>query len=144
MSAPSTPTPQGPESGRPDEPRGRVLLVDDEAMVVRVVARLLERAGFLVTVHTNPRQALEAIRADPQGFDVLLTDMTMPGMSGIELARGAGAAGATMPVVLLSGWVDAEAERQARSAGIARILSKPLQVATLVDVVTEVAPSTRH
>lgn len=121
-----------------------MLLVDDEAMVVRVVARLLERAGYLVTVYTDPRRALEEIRSAPQAFDVLLTDMTMPGMTGIELARGASAAGATMPVVLLSGWVDADSEREARAAGIARILSKPIQVVDLVDVVAEVAPTTRH
>jgi CheY-like chemotaxis protein len=121
--------------------RGRVLLVDDEAMVVRVIARLLSRAGFDVTVFTDSREALRAIESDPRAFDVMVTDMTMPGMSGIELARGAAAVGAPMPVVLLSGWIDAEAERAARAAGIARVLSKPIQVATLVDVVIEVLPT---
>lgn len=121
-----------------------MLLVDDEAMVVRVIARLLKRAGFDVTVHTESKAALSEIQADPQGFDVMVTDMTMPGISGIELARSASAAGATMPVVLLSGWIDAEAERQARAAGIARVLSKPIQVATLVEIVNDVLPSTLH
>lgn len=144
MSTPPTPSPHTPDPEDRPAPRGRVLLVDDEAMVVRVVARLLERSGFLVRVHTDPRRALEEIRHDPQRFDVLLTDMTMPGMTGIELARGAAAAGATMPVILLSGWIDAESERAARSAGIARILSKPIQVTSLVDVVTEVVSDTRH
>lgn len=120
------------------------MLVDDEAMVVRVVARLLERAGYEVSVHLDPRQALEVIRNAPGAFDVLLTDMTMPGMTGIELATGAADAGSTMPVVLLSGWVDAEAEQAARAAGIARILGKPVQVNALADVVAELTESTRH
>lgn len=121
-----------------------MLLVDDEAMVVRVVARLLERSGCEVTVFLDPFAALESIRAAPGAFDLLLTDMTMPGMSGVELAQGASEAGATMPVVLLSGWIDAEAERAARSVGVARILSKPIQVNSLVDVVAELTRSTRH
>jgi CheY-like chemotaxis protein len=128
----------------PSIPRHRLLLVDDEAMVVRVIARLLERSGFDVTVFTKPVEALARLEADPLEFDVLLTDMTMPEMTGIELARAASAAGATMPVVLLSGWIDAEAERQARAAGIARVLSKPIQVAALVAVVRDVVPATRH
>lgn len=135
-STPSPLTPSGDETTH-----GRVLLVDDEAMVVRVIARLLTRAGFDVTVHTDSREALRAIESDPQAFDVMVTDMTMPGLSGIELARGATAAGAAMPVVLLSGWIDAEAERQARAAGIARVLSKPIQVATLVEIVNDVLPT---
>lgn len=124
--------------------RVRVMLVDDEAMVVRVVARLLERSGCDVSVFLDPVEALGSIRAAPGGYDVLLTDMTMPGMSGIELARSAAEAGSTMPVVLLSGWIDAEAEKEARSAGVARILSKPVQVNSLVDIVAELARSTRH
>lgn len=120
------------------------MLVDDEAMVVRVVARLLERAGYQVRVFLDPSRALEAIQASPAAFDVLLTDMTMPAMTGIELATEAARAGSTMPVVLLSGWVDTEAEQAARAAGIARILSKPVQVNDLVDVVAELTESTRH
>ncbi len=136
----STPSSISPIQGE-SPPHARVVLVDDEAMVVRVLARLLSRAGFDVTVFTDSREALRTIESDPQGFDVMVTDMTMPGMSGIELARGASAAGASMPVVLLSGWIDAEAERQARAAGIARVLSKPIQVSTLVEIVTEVLPT---
>ena len=136
----STPSSFSPSQG--DAPaHGRVLLVDDEAMVVRVLARLLSRAGFDVTVFTDSRAALLKIESDPQAFDVMVTDMTMPGMSGIELARGATAAGAAMPVVLLSGWIDTEAERQARAAGIARVLSKPIQVSALVEIVNEVLPT---
>jgi CheY-like chemotaxis protein len=137
---PSTGSSQRGEAG----PRARLLLVDDEAMVVRVIARLLERSGFDVTVYTNPAEALSRLQAEPQAFDVLLTDMTMPEMTGIELARGASAAGATLPVVLLSGWIDNEAERLARAAGIARVLSKPIQVAALVAAVRAVVPATRH
>lgn len=127
-----------------DGARPQVMLVDDEAMVVRVVTRLLERAGYQVTVFLNPSEALEAIRRTPAAWDVLLTDMTMPGLSGTELAEGAAAAGSTMPVVLLSGWVDSQAEQAAHAAGVARILSKPVQVNALVDIVAELTESTRH
>ena len=93
---------------------------------------------------TDSREALLRIQEDPTAFDVMLTDMSMPGLTGIELARGATAAGATWPVVLLSGWIDAEAEREARAAGIARVLSKPIQTATLVAAIREVTSATRH
>lgn len=122
----------------------RVVLVDDEAMVVRVVQRLLERAGCEVAVFTDPAEALGAIRDHPERFDLLLTDMTMPELSGVELARGAAAAGATMPVVLLSGWIDHQAEQDARAAGVARILTKPLQTDALIETVRELARPTRH
>jgi CheY-like chemotaxis protein len=144
---PPQPDPSPSPSSAPptDAPtRFRLLVVDDEAMVTRVLGRVMQRAGFEVTVLTDPRAALACIREDPQGFDVMLTDMSMPGMTGIELARAATAAGATWPVVLLSGWIDAEAEREARAAGIARVLSKPIQTATLVAAIREVTETTRH
>ncbi len=113
-------------------------------MVARVIARLLRRSGFSVTLHLKPHEALEQVRAAPQDFDVVVTDMTMPGMSGIELARGLSAAGATMPVVLLSGWIDAQSEKEARAAGIATLLAKPIQMAELVSAVAALVPKTAH
>ncbi|MBT8337122.1 MAG: response regulator [Gemmatimonadetes bacterium] len=139
----ATPAPSSAPSSEA-VPRARLLVVDDEAMVIRVLGRVMERAGFDVTVLTDPREALRQIRENPQGYDVMLTDMSMPGMTGIELARGATAAGATWPVVLLSGWIDTEAEREARAAGIARVLSKPIQTEDLVAAIRDVTKTTRH
>lgn len=144
MNAPPPPASTLAADPHAGAPAIRVVLVDDEAMVVRVVQRLLERAGCEVDVFTDPAEALEVIRDRPQDHDLLLTDMTMPGMSGVELARAAAAAGSTMPVVLLSGWIDHQAEKDARAAGVARILTKPLQTDTLVEVVRQLARPTRH
>jgi PAS domain S-box-containing protein len=65
----------------------RILLVDDEEPIVRIEQQLLERLGYQVTARTSSVEALEAFIANPDSFDLIVTDMTMPNMTGIQLAR---------------------------------------------------------
>ncbi len=62
-----------------------MLIVDDEPSVITVLKRVLAKGGYMSTTHTNPRSALADFMARPQSFDVVLTDLTMPGMNGLEL-----------------------------------------------------------
>ena len=64
---------------------GRIIVVDDEELLVRVNKRRLEYDGYTVTTTTDSEEALEKIRAHPEQFDLLITDQTMPKMSGVEL-----------------------------------------------------------
>jgi PAS domain S-box-containing protein len=88
---------------RPVTARGRVLLLEDEPALLRVTALQLERAGFSVQAHMDPAEALERFALDPAGFDVVLTDHTMPVMTGIDFARRVRGIRPDLPVVLCSG-----------------------------------------
>jgi len=87
-------------------PRGNgqhVLLVDDEEAVADIGARLLESLGYRVSTYTAPERALDAFVADPAGIDLLLTDLTMPGMTGTTLAHQLRRRRADLPVVIVTG-----------------------------------------
>lgn len=101
----------------------RVLLVDDQSNVARASAMLLDQLGYRTTVFTDPREALAAFRRAPQGFDVVMTDLTMPQMSGTELATQVHALRAELPVVVTTGRAVTEADQKA--LGLHAVLPKP-------------------
>ena len=84
--------------------QGRILVVDDEAALVRFAQRLLERLGYKVAATTSSVEALDYFRLDPQGFDAILTDQTMPQITGEELARAVRELRADIPIILCSGY----------------------------------------
>ncbi len=87
-----------------DGHRGRILLVDDEAQVVSVFERLLERFGYEVDSFVDPQKALEAFDNDPRHYDLVLTDYVMPGMKGDDLARSIRAGSPDCPIVVITGY----------------------------------------
>ena len=116
----------------PHAPRGRgerVLVVDDQAPVAHALGRLLERLEYVPTVETEPEAALARLTEEPGAFDLVLTDLTMPTLSGIELATRIRAAGVAVPVVLVSGsW----SSHDVTDLGLfAAVLPKPCDAATL-------------
>lgn len=123
----------------PDRAAAHVLLVDDEANLLRVLKRGLELAGFTVTAAADAAAA-EAVLQGSDGSrpDVLVTDLSMPGTSGVELTRRARAAHPDLPVLLCTGFVHAELDQEARAAGVTRLLDKPLQVSSLAGAIREV------
>ncbi|MFA5138254.1 MAG: response regulator [Elusimicrobiota bacterium] len=109
----------GPES---DSRRRRVLVVDDEAAVVSVVARLLERMGHAVAGASTAEQALEFLKTE--SFDVILLDIELPGMTGFQaLERFAEVSKAS--VVLISGYADEEFRKDALLLGTKGLIGKP-------------------
>jgi CheY-like chemotaxis protein len=108
-----------------------VLLVDDEEPLVRLGEEALAELGYEPVGFTSSAAALAALRAEPQRFDVLLTDEAMPGLTGTELVREARALRPDLPVVLASGYVTPALLQRARAAGVAEVLSKPLAAAEL-------------
>lgn len=103
----------------------RVLYVDDEASLVVLAKRSLERFGYQVTGFTDPVQALAAFKSDPHAFDAVVTDFSMPSTSGVELAREMRSIRPEMPVVLVTGFLQAEESEAIRAAGLSNILIKP-------------------
>jgi PAS domain S-box-containing protein len=109
----------------------RILLVEDEQSVLGFMRELLQGWGLEVVAAHDPKDALRWFSLEPDRFDVVLTDHTMPGMTGMELARELLARRAGLPVLLYSGrseLLDAEA---AAAAGVRKLLSKPIDSAAL-------------
>jgi CheY-like chemotaxis protein len=86
----------------------RVLLVDDEAFVLDMGAEMLTILGYTVTTTQDPRAALEDIRRDPHGVDLVITDLAMPVLKGDDLARAISEVRADLPIVLCTGFNDPE------------------------------------
>jgi PAS domain S-box-containing protein len=116
------------EDARPEAARGqgeRLLFVDDEDALVFLARRMLVRLGYRVTGFTDPILALEEFRARPRDFDVVITDLSMPGMSGIDLARALREARPDVPILMVSGYIQPEYEEEARQAGVRAVILKP-------------------
>jgi len=119
-------------------PRGRgerVLVVDDEAALAELERRRLQELGYVATAFTDPRSALEAFAERPDDFDLVLTDHTMPQLTGIEFAREVRALRPALPIVLVSGYGDAVRPELLEATGIQRLLSKPVATRTLAQAV---------
>lgn len=133
-----------PASQSPPPPMAlRVLIVDDEASLLQTYQRVLERRAMTVSAFADPRAALAAFERDPAAFDVVVTDQTMPGMTGTQLARRVGALRTDAPVVLISGQ-SALAELEEEEGVIRAYLAKPFRVAALVEIVQRVAVATQR
>jgi two-component system, cell cycle sensor histidine kinase and response regulator CckA len=110
-------------------PRGygeRLMLVDDEAVLCQSVAGLLERLGYRVDAFTDPRKALVRFRQAPNDFSLVLTDLTMPGITGIDLAREISALSPGKPIVIMSGFGGEHSSQSLQTIGVRELLSKPL------------------
>ncbi|WP_439521013.1 hybrid sensor histidine kinase/response regulator [Hydrogenophaga sp.] len=117
------------------DPAPHILYLDDDDTLVFLVRRLLERRGYRVTAFTEQRLAIEAVRADPQGFQLLLTDFNMPGMSGLDVARAVLALNPSLPVAVASGYITDELQAEARAAGVREVVFKTDAVEAFCEIV---------
>ena len=134
------------EPGQEEElPRGseRILFVDDEPMIIRLGGRILERQGYAVETCSSGRDALACFKRDPERFDLVLTDMTMPGMRGDRLAEEIMSIRPEIPVILCTGYSRQISEEKAREAGIRALVMKPLTAGELANAVRSVLDETR-
>jgi len=113
---------------------GKILLVDDERELVDTLADMLKDLGYTVTATHRSPDALKTFRADPDAFDAVITDLTMPDVSGIELAREIVRIAPDMPVILCTGFSEVVPDH-AHAAGIKEILLKPVVLADLSNTV---------
>ena len=117
----------------------RILYIDDDESLVFLVQRLLDRRGFRVSGYVNQREALEALRADPLRFDLVVTDYNMPGMSGLDVAREVRAVRADLPVAVASGFISEELREQAGGAGVRELIFKADTVEELCEAFARLA-----
>ncbi len=113
----------------------RILLVDDEVPITKAGKRILERLGYSVTGCNNSLEALEIFRSSPAAFDIVITDQTMPRLTGVELARALLEIRPDIPVVLCTGYSECVDEHTASTAGIRQFLMKPVSRETLTHTI---------
>ncbi|HEX9431556.1 MAG TPA: PAS domain S-box protein [Burkholderiales bacterium] len=112
-----------------DLPQGNgetVMIVDDQGSLVALAEETLAALGYEPAGFRSSVAALRAFRADPQRYDLVLTDETMPDMSGVELVREIRRVRPELPIVLMSGYSGAQLTERAHAAGVAELLRKPL------------------
>ena len=104
----------------------QILFVDDEETSVEIIEKMMEKLGYKVTSRTSSIEALKVFRDNPEGFDLVITDMTMPDMTGKGLAKELMAIRPEIPVILLTGFSEQMDEYSAKKMGIKAYLMKPV------------------
>jgi CheY-like chemotaxis protein len=117
--------------------RVRILVVDDEPLVRAMMVGVLGALGHSVTATDGAAAALEAVRADPYGFDLMLADQTMPGSSGLRLAQLVHEIRPGLPVVLATGCVETLDSDAVAAAGLRGVLAKPFRRLELAQLVAD-------
>lgn len=136
--------PTAPEADQPADKAGDcVMLVDDEPALVRVGKLMLERLGFVVEVFTNSGAAWEAFEAAPDRFQLIITDQTMPKLTGLELSNRILKIRPELPVILTTGYHASANQDGVRAAGVADLLMKPYTIETLSNAVKSALDNNR-
>jgi CheY-like chemotaxis protein len=113
----------------------KILLVDDEIAIAHLEKQMLERFGYRVTAHISSIEALKAFQADPAGYDLVITDMTMQDMTGEELSKSILSIRADIPIILCTGFSARMDKQKAFALGIKGFLMKPANISEMVEMV---------
>ena len=116
----------------------RILFVDDELPIAKMGSQILKRLGYRVTVRTSSVEALELFRAKPQNFDLVITDMTMPNMTGDKLAAELMKIRSDIAVILCTGYSNKITDETTKKIGIKAVAYKPIVMADLAKTVRKV------
>ncbi len=115
-----------------------ILVVDDEPPIVKMESRILNSLGYTVLTCTSSSEALQCFRSTPDGFDLILTDMTMPGMTGDKLTENFKKIRPDIPVILCTGFSKKLDSQSARDIGVNAFISKPVAKNKLANIVRKV------
>jgi len=116
----------------------RILFLDDEVALTSVVQKMLRRLDYQVTTSNSGGEVIRLVRANPAQFDLVITDLTMPEINGLEVARQLHAIRPELPVILMSGYSVSVVADSLRDAGICELLQKPVSLSALTEVVQRV------
>jgi len=116
----------------------QILLVDDEKTSVDIMQGMLEKFGYKVTARTSSLEALEAFRNNPKAFDLIITDMSMPNMSGDDLAKKIMRIDPEIPIILCTGFSDKIDEVKAKGIGINSFVMKPIVMSDMVKTIRDI------
>ena len=115
---------------------GRVLFVDDEKPLVDIGREMLVELGFEVVARTSSVEALEAFRNRPESYDMVITDYSMPNMTGLQLARELLKLRPGLPILLCTGFSEAVSKDRVRALGISDLIMKPILKSKLIESVS--------
>ena len=116
----------------------RMLFVDDEKAMVDAIRPMIERLGYKVTARTSSIEGLEAFRANPDRFDLVITDFTMPNMTGMELAKALLKIRSDIPIILCTGYSEHINEDKAKANGVRAFLMKPVVLSEIANTIRKV------
>ena len=114
------------------------MVIDDEPALVKLMERMLGRAKHEVNGYTVAQEALEAFRKKPSMFDVVITDQSMPGITGLELTREFLKVHPEIPVIICSGYDEELSPERVKQEGAAVLVRKPINWPTLLDTIHKV------
>ncbi len=118
--------------------KGRILFIDDEKPLVDFVREILTELGYEVVAHTSSPEALEQFSQQPDTFDLVIADVIMPDLTGLELAEAIMKLRPGVPVILCSGFVDPEKAKRAKEMGIKDFIRKPFGVREFAETIRRV------
>jgi PAS domain S-box-containing protein len=121
----------------------RILFIDDEAPIAKIGSRILQQIGYTVTTRTSSLEALALFRAKPDDFDLVITDMTMPKMTGDKLAQALMEINPEIPVIICTGYSKKISEEKADLLGIKAFAYKPIVRSDLAKTVRKVLDETK-
>jgi PAS domain S-box-containing protein len=121
----------------------RILIVDDEALIANMSSQILERLGYAVTTRTSSVEAYELFKSRPNDFDLVITDMTMPNMTGDKLATELMRIRSNIPIVLCTGYSTKISEEIALQIGVRAFAYKPIVKADLAKTIRKVLDEDR-
>lgn len=116
----------------------RILLVDDDAAVLRIDEIMLQHLGYQVSAFSGGHEALGAFLANPEAFDLVITDQIMPHLTGIELAKQIARVRTNLPIILITGFSESVLPQEEQPSGIIAYLQKPVLTKELARVVRQV------
>jgi CheY-like chemotaxis protein len=123
---------------KPPIPRGNgehILFVDDEEVLTKLGTNILEQLGYVVTAFTSAKEALAAYQKTPALYDLVMTDLTMPLMDGVELARQMLLIKPDQPLIITTGYTGPSTSLKLEKLGFKEILGKPSDARSLAEAV---------
>ena len=121
--------------------RERILFVDDEHDLAELGKEMLETLGYVVIVRTGSIEALESFRAAPHSLDLVITDMTMPAMTGLELSKELLSIRPDLPIILCTGFSEGLSESTQKETGIRKVIIKPYEIGILASTIRQILDS---
>jgi len=115
-----------------------ILFVDDERSIVKLIKKMLERLGYMVETKMNPVEALDLFKSKPDRFDLVITDMTMPQMTGVKLSEKLMGIRTDIPVIICTGHSAIVDEEKAKELGLAAYIMKPINMLELSQTIRKV------
>ena len=116
----------------------RIFIIDDESSIASPLQAILENTGYQVTAFMDSTEALRTIEQNPNDVDIIVSDYSMPQLSGLEIAQALRAAGINIPIILASGFLEKAIEDAARRLGITEFIAKPISSYQITDAISRI------